>query len=294
MSFVMTSRLILTADDFGVSDSVNTAVQKARKTGLLTNASLMVAGQFVREAISIARDDTELAVGLHLTLSHGAGILPYEQIPNAIKENGSFTGSPIVAGFKYFFDTRARRQLRSEIEAQFDRFACSGLLLSHVDGHQHLHAHPAVLPVVIEFAKKYGACGIRVPRDPFWINMRVDHARLHSKIFIALGHAYLSWVCDKNLYGSGLETCNTVIGAMMSGNMRSEYVMQILDLVHTPRIEVYFHPSTQLDSASPQGPNPGDLNTLLDPRLKQFIADRKYDLTSYANLHNSTDNAEDH
>ena len=263
---VMATQLIVTADDFGLSRGVNAAVVQARGAGTLTTASLMTAGDAAREAVSIARDDPGLAVGLHVTLSIGAPLLP---------------------ALRYYFSPRARRQLRRDIAEQFEAFAETGLALSHVDGHQHLHAHPTVLPIVIEHAIRCGARGIRIPREPFLAGMRADRSRPGYKIVTALGQAYLARVCVRQLAGVGLSRCDVVLGGLMSGRMSADYVARVLGAGVFGSAEVYFHPlDPQVDGSSSDlyGPNAGDLEALLSPRFRGLVLGEDYCLTNYAGL----------
>jgi chitin disaccharide deacetylase len=280
----MASKLIVNADDFGAASAVNAAVVRARHFGLLTSVSLMVTGDAVAEAVSIAREDPGLAVGLHLAISDAKSALPREEIPDLVDAHSRFACNPAVAGLKYYFNRKARIQIRREIEAQFAAFAQTGLPLSHVDGHQHMHAHPAVFPHVVELAHKYGAHGIRIPWEPFWLNLRVDRLRIASKLIIAFGHKYLASVCRKPMMASGLASCEVSIGSLMSGNMNDDYVIGMLGSIRRERLEVYFHPADLPERRSALGPNPGDLRALLSSRLKDFILSNGYELTTYAGL----------
>lgn len=282
----MPTQLIVNADDFGLSPEVNAAVLEARRDGILTSASLMVTGEAFGEAVEMARDDPALAVGLHLTLTRERSALPRESVPNLVDDNRRFRANPITAALTYYFNGKARRQLRLEIEAQFERFAEMGLALSHVDGHQHLHAHPAVLPIVTELAHRYGAAGVRVPKEPFWANLRADRSRPGFKLVTAMGHAYLARVC-RQLKNTGLAVCDLAIGGMMSGGVSEDYVIGMLSQVNARAIEIYFHPCT-IDTGDPCGPNPTDLRTLTSPRLREFIADHDWTLSTYHALRATT------
>ncbi|MHB9035670.1 MAG: hopanoid biosynthesis-associated protein HpnK [Armatimonadota bacterium] len=275
--------LIINADDFGSCDAVNAAVARARRGGALTSASLMVTGDAVEEAVAIARDDPGLAVGLHLAVSNARSVLSQDDIPDLVDAKARFHDNPVACAWRYYFGRKARKQLRAEIEAQFEAFSRTGLSLSHVDGHQHLHAHPAMLPTVIEMATRYGASGIRIPHDPFMANLCVDRTRLGSKIVTALGHAYLAGVSRRTLHGSGLAVCDLSIGAMMSGAMNAEYVIGMLENARAESVEVFFHPSSS-GRLAPQGPNSGDLEALLSPTLREFVASAGYTLATYADL----------
>jgi hopanoid biosynthesis associated protein HpnK len=242
----------------------------------------MVTGEAAAEAVALANDEPGLCVGLHLALSNARCVTARERIPDLVDAGSRFANSPVRAALRYFFSPRAREQLRLEIEAQFEAFAATGLELSHVDGHQHLHAHPAVLPTVVELALRYGARGVRVPCDPVRATLRADRSRPGAKLLTAVGHAYLARVCQSVLPGSGLATCDAVVGSLMSGAMSARYTMRVLGGLDCRSVEVFFHPSEE-DSGESLGPNRGDMEALLDPRLREFVREH-YELTTYAGL----------
>src|SRR4051812_14479606 len=135
-------RLIVNADDFGLSRSINEAVIRAHREGILTTASLMVNEISCAEAVELAKQNPRLGVGLHLTLLMGHSALAPEEIPGLVNEKGEFLNDPVKVGFQYFFRRELREQLRREIHAQFARFRATGLAPDHVNGHLHLHLHP--------------------------------------------------------------------------------------------------------------------------------------------------------
>src|SRR5277367_5285767 len=96
-------RLIVNADDFGRSPSVNEAVIRAHRDGILTSASLMVNEVGFGEAVKLAKENPKLGVGLHLTLLMGHSALPPEKIPGLVNARGEFSSSPVGAGMSYFF-----------------------------------------------------------------------------------------------------------------------------------------------------------------------------------------------
>src|SRR2546422_7510563 len=96
-------RLIVNADDFGRSYSINQAVIRAHREGILTTTSLMVNGEAADEAVELARQNPRLGVGLHLTLVCGTSVLKPGEIPGLVDGDGSFSGNPIATGVRYFF-----------------------------------------------------------------------------------------------------------------------------------------------------------------------------------------------
>src|SRR6266481_193026 len=117
-----TRRLIVNADDFGRSRGINAAVIRAHREGILTTASLMVNEVATDEAVTLARENPRLGVGLHLTLLCGHPALTGKEIPGLLNGDGCFRDNPVSAGFRYFFNRCLRAQLRAEIHAQFEKF----------------------------------------------------------------------------------------------------------------------------------------------------------------------------
>src|SRR6266568_7473359 len=171
-------RLIVNADDFGRSASINEAVIRAHRDGILTTASLMVNEPAFAEAVTLAREHPRLGVGLHLTLVCGHSALPPGRIPGLVNERQEFTSNPAAAGFCYFFYRGLREQLRAEIHAQFQQFKATGLNLDHVNGHLHLHLHPTVFDLLMEDASELGIQRMRLTFDPFWLNLRLASGQL--------------------------------------------------------------------------------------------------------------------
>src|SRR5581483_503131 len=123
-------RLIVNADDFGHSPGVNRAVAELHVDGLLTSCSLMVAEPAVEEAVALAKALPRLAVGLHLTVLRGQSVLPPAEVPSLVASGGQFADDRVGVGLRYALLPRARRQVRKEIAAQFERFRVTGLPLS--------------------------------------------------------------------------------------------------------------------------------------------------------------------
>src|SRR2546423_5111232 len=184
-------RLVVNADDFGRSHSINSAVIRAHREGILTTASLMVNESACGEAVRLARENSKLGIGLHLTLLCGRASLSRDKIPGLVNGLGEFTNSPFAAGWRYFFARGLKEQLRAEIHAQFARFRETGLPMDHVNGHLHLHLHPTVFGILMENAAKLGIERMRLTHDPFWFNLRLDsggvaYKGLHAVIFSVL------------------------------------------------------------------------------------------------------------
>src|SRR5262245_57838012 len=95
-------RLIVNADDFGRSHSINQAVVRAHREGILTTASLMVNGEAAEDAIKLARQNPRLGLGLHVSLVCGSSALSPGAIPGLVDAAGQFSTHSVASGLRYF------------------------------------------------------------------------------------------------------------------------------------------------------------------------------------------------
>ncbi len=276
-------QLIMNADDFGSSTTVNAAVLRAHRHGVLTSASLMVGGEALGEAVDLAHQTPTLAVGLHLVVVDGPAVLPPAEIPSLVDERGHFPADPVRLGLRYALNVTARNELRHEIRAQFERFVATGLPFSHVDGHWHMHLHPVVLDILLPLAARYGVKGLRLPRDELLLGLSYDRRQAATKFVWAIAFALLGLRSRGRIRAKGLVAAGRVYGLMQSGRMEEAYVLRVLRRVRAPSAELYFHPDTA-PGQQDLGPNPGDLATLLSPAVARAIRQRDFDLTTYPEL----------
>ncbi|MTI96845.1 MAG: ChbG/HpnK family deacetylase [Firmicutes bacterium] len=149
-------RLIINADDFGLTQGVNRAIIQAHQCGALTSATLMANGLAWHQAVELAREHPRLGVGVHLTLTALAPVLPPEQLPSLVNREGRFRKNflrLLVAN---------KSQVRAEWHAQLSRLIGAGLKPTHVDSHHHVHLLPGLLPVAIDLAREFGIGAIRM------------------------------------------------------------------------------------------------------------------------------------
>jgi hopanoid biosynthesis associated protein HpnK len=277
------SQIILNADDFGRSTSTNAAVLQAHRQGVLTSASLMITGDAAEEAVALAHEAPGLAVGLHLVVVAGRPTLPPNRIPHLVNGTGRFSDDPLRAGLRYFFSPGAQEELAQEVEAQFDAFAATGLPLSHVDGHLHMHLHPTVLRLLLPLAVAHRARGVRLPRDDLWLSLAYGRDRVGRKLAWSVVFGLLSRYGARLVERQRLASPHRVYGLMQTGQMDETYVLRTLERLREPSAELYFHPSMQSEGRE-MGPNPGDLETLLSPAVRRAIAERGMELATYSTL----------
>lgn len=283
-------QLIVNGDDFGASKEVNEAIVRAFKEGYLTSCSLIVTGDAFDDAVRLARENEKLAVGIHLVSVKGKSVLPHSQIPSLVDSLGRFPDDPTVAGLKYYFLPKARLELSKELSAQFAKFASTGLKISHIDSHLHLHVHPVIFNSAVELAGRYGVTRMRVPEDDLWTALRFDSSSLIQKSLFAFIFRLLTRRMKKRLTERGFVFAERVYGYFQSGRMSEEYVLSVLERLRTKRSEIYFHPALYRDMSnlSPeQARCARELSLLLSGSVLERIDRLGIKLTTYCEMERS-------
>lgn len=156
------ARLIINADDFGMSPGVNQGIIHLFEQGRLTSASLLVNTPWSEAAIDYARQQSQHQIGMHLNLTTHKPVLPAEKVQTLVKTGGEFYS--LSAFLLRLLTGRINLQeVEAELSAQIQICLDQGIRLAHVDTHMHLHAFPAVGDLVCQLASRYG---IEVMRNP--------------------------------------------------------------------------------------------------------------------------------
>jgi hopanoid biosynthesis associated protein HpnK len=236
-------RLIVNADDFGLSTSANQAIIRGHREGILTSASLMVNEPGFDEAVELAQQNPRLGVGLHLTLLCGHSCLTPLDIPRLVNAKSEFGGNPVRVGLKYFFCRDLRPLLRAEIVAQFAKFRSTGLPLDHVDSHHHLHAHPVVFRILIETAQELGITHLRLTSEPLGIHARVALGHRWRR----LSHGFVYWLmagrARRVLRRLDIKHTDAVFGLLQDARVDEQYLERLLPALPAGVSEIYSHPS---------------------------------------------------
>ncbi|MDR3459285.1 MAG: hopanoid biosynthesis-associated protein HpnK [Verrucomicrobiae bacterium] len=276
MASLETRRLIVNADDFGLSSSVNAAVIRAHREGILTTASLMVNEPGFDEAVKLAKENPRLGVGLHLTLLMGHSALPPEKIPGLVNARGEFSNHPVGVGMAYFFKRSLRAQLRAELRAQFEKFHATGLALDHVNGHLHLHLHPVVFKILMEDADTLRIRHLRLTRDCLARSRRMAQGRLFYRVSHAAIYAWLSRRAREPLRRRGIKHAQITFGLLQDSHVDEDYLLKLLPELPPGDSELYSHPS--LDKFK------HEYDALISRRVKAQIEQLGIQLIRYQDL----------
>jgi hopanoid biosynthesis associated protein HpnK len=265
--------LIITADDFGLHEAVNEAVEQASRRGVLSAASLMMGAPATDDAIRRARSLPGLRVGLHIVLADGPATLAPELVPALADTTGHMDAGMFVKSLRFFAQPTVRKQLDAEIRAQFRAFASTGLKLDHVNVHKHFHLHPTVLGMLLRIGRDYGAPAMRVPAEPLWAATRANSwlspaQTLLLKPWIALMRHRMRTA--RIMYN------DAIFGVSASGAMTEAKLLQVLARLPPGITEIYLHPATVsgsgIASSMADYRHADELAALLSPRVHDALA----------------------
>lgn len=222
----------------------------------------------------MARAHPTLAVGLHLVLVDGRSMLSARAIPHLVDTDGRFRGGPAWSGLRYALHPGSRRQLRLEIRAQLESFRETGLPLSHVDGHHHLHLHPVVLGILLDLVAEFRIPAIRLPAEELFLTLAIDRTSLAAKVLSTGVFRLLRRHAEARLRAAGVGFADRVYGLLATGKMTESYLLHIIPRIEASRVEFYSHPEmpgTGEPANGPPGAGPQELAALLSPRVREAL-----------------------
>lgn len=238
-------RLIVNADDFGLTPGVNQAVMELHTARALSSATLMATASYFSQAVSIARQSPSLGVGCHIVLVDGTPALPPSEIPSLI-DTSSQNGLAFRPKLSAFVTDLLRGRIRdSEIEAeataQIRKVQQAGIHVTHVDTHKHTHTFPGVLRPLLRAAVACGVQAIRNPFEPNWslnATANAGHVRkMQVRLLRSQGATF-----SKEVSSAGLLTTDGAIGVLATGTLDALTIRNLLSAMPDGTWELVCHP----------------------------------------------------
>lgn len=219
----MARRVVMIADDLGLSEEVNRAILHAHQDGALTGAALMMGQPGTGHAVELARRTPSLEVGWHLHLNDSKPLT---------RDAWPWGRSPARAGFAIGLSPAARRLVRAEIAAQWRAYRATGLPCRFVNAHHHLHVHPFVRRTLLQVLPAGFSGWLRWGRVRFFPPRRTSIGyRLLNGLILAPQRRRLDLAASTTLWGLDRT------GAMDAGD-----VARLLPTLPDGLHELVFHP----------------------------------------------------
>ena len=296
-------RLIVNADDFGLTSGVNRAIFETYHRGIVTSTTLMSNASAFADAVDLARSvppaGQGLSVGCHVVLMDGEPILPAEQVKSLLQP-GSRNGRPefraslndfVIASFRHKLNAG---EIEAEAAAQMARVQAAGIQPSHFDSHKHAHMFPAVLRPLLRAARSRGVKAVRNPFGQVWPLPLNDLLRTRKlwKRFAQL-NVLRNFAAGfrREVEAHGLRTTDGSLGVLVTGVLDLKLFTAIIESIPDGTWEFVCHPGyndadldqvrTRLRHSREQ-----ELRLLTSPEARKLLSDHGIELINYHELVN--------
>jgi hopanoid biosynthesis associated protein HpnK len=285
----VTKRLILNADDFGLTKGVDEGIIRAHVDGILTSATLMANGDAFDHAVELALAHPTLGVGCHLVLVGGKCVAPANEIPSLADANGSLPSSLGEFITRLSTYTIKRAHIETELRAQIEKIKRAGISPTHLDTHKHTHTHPRVLEALGTVAQEFGISRVRKPTEKLrdtWSRLApaLRRQRLAATAARTTGRKFVA-LCRKY----GLRYPDNFLGLASTGALGPAALCGLIDTLSDGQTEIMLHPGicdvdlTRTGSRLQQE-RELEMKALVDPAVKEAVVARGVQLINYGEL----------
>ena len=277
-------KLIVNADDFGRHELINRAVERAFNSGCLRSATLMAGGIAFDDAINLAKKFPKLGVGIHFTLANGNPILPPEEIPTLVTEEGIFHGDYIKFLKRYLSGKISLGEVRSELAAQLEKILNTGLTLTHFDSHQHLHHIPGIIEIVLELASAKNISAMRVA------NTKIFDGELDSlgKFVGRLGLGSLAKFTAHQAHKKNFTTPEHFAGIVAGESVSEKFLFKLIENLPDGTTEVMLHPGIDnkilQDFCQWEHDFEEELAAVTSPKILNLLAEKNIAAINFSDL----------
>lgn len=283
-------RLIVNADDFGLTRGVNRAIAEAHRHGVVTSATMMAGGADLDDALALARALPQLSIGCHVDLIQLAPVLPPERIPTLTY------GATFRPGFVRFARAALRNRISAdeiscEASAQMAKLQAAGVALTHFDTHKHTHLFPHVLRPLLQAAKTRGIGAVRNPFEPDPL-VRFAQVSVRPKLLARYGavRAFqaLAGRFRRIVQSEGLVTTDGTIGIVLTGFWNERRLRALIRRIPNGTWELVTHPGYSDAALRPlsalTASRETELALLTSPDTRALLRECGVELISYRDL----------
>ncbi|HEX3969304.1 MAG TPA: ChbG/HpnK family deacetylase [Edaphobacter sp.] len=240
----MPSRLIINADDFGLTPGVNRAIAELHHAAALTSATLMATGPAFDDAVATAHANPTLGVGCHIVLTDGVPVSPPETIPTLLGPDRKTFRPSLIDFVQALLRGRiSTGDIEREAAAQIRKLQCAGIQVTHLDSHKHTHLFPPVLHPLLRVAEQHSIRAIRHPFEQSW-SLALGHGNRTRRLQVKLlGNLKTRFERQPQIRNAQVLTTDGTIGISATGNLYNQTLHEILYAIPTEGVyELCCHP----------------------------------------------------
>ncbi|MDR3557892.1 MAG: ChbG/HpnK family deacetylase [Syntrophobacteraceae bacterium] len=244
----MRRRLIINADDLGLTCGINLAISQCAEVGMLRSATLMANGAAFDHAVKTFGGRDGFGTGIHFVLTGLKPVAPAVKLSGLLGPEGGLPAGPLELLMKIEAGKSGRDALRYELFAQAEKVFDAGITPTHFDSHKHVHIIPAVLDIMLEIAARFSVKWIREPFEPegSWKFLRDLEKGARVKFLKQLAHARASTLFRPAFRSlvrrAGMQTPAGVYGISFTGLMNEAMLERLCGMLKPGPNELMTHP----------------------------------------------------
>jgi len=276
-------RLIVNADDFGMTHGINRGIIEANGKGIVTAASIMVTGWAFDEAVQLARENPNLDIGLHLSLTVGRPASNDPAVHRYLTSHGTFRLGNRDLLIKLILHNILPSVPYREIEAQFKKAIDTRLPITHIDGHESIHLFPGIREIVFQLMERYGIPFMRLSYERIGLR-RVWKLRRWKKALVNL----FGLLHQRQIRRRGIRTTDYYYGTFDAGYLGKEKLMATISNLREGTSEIMCHPGYRDESfdriCGGRYLPDQELRALMDAEVKNLLHERGIHLIGFKDL----------
>jgi predicted glycoside hydrolase/deacetylase ChbG (UPF0249 family) len=275
-------RLVVNADDFGMTSEISRGIIQAHRAGIVTSTSLLGNCTDLDAARALLAEAPELGVGVHLTLIGGRPVLDAQSLRSLTDVAGAFftRSSDFVA--RWLKNQVDPSEVGREFDAQIERIRSAGIVPDHLDTHHHLGFLPGVGQAMEAAARRHGIGGIRTLFEKPTLSWIAEPTRgLEAGLLTGL-----SWLSRRRM--GMLRHGPQSWGFVESGRLDEVRILEIIGRLGAGAHELICHPAetdmVPRDTGGRTYRGAQELAALGSQRVRDAVARREINLCRWKDL----------
>lgn len=273
--------LIVTADDFGLTKSINEGIVRACKEGIVSFLNFIPSGEAFEDALRLCPELKLKEIGAHLALTETRPVTDPSKIGTLVVPGGGFYKNHAAFLLKVVLKKINPEEIRLELKSQLEKLKRTGIPITNLSSHEHIHMVPRVLEIFTDLAKEYNIPTIRFPQNEI-----PCHGLSFKKMYKTAILSYFNSGIKKRLTAAAISYADNLTGFLDSGNMDEKTVLKILRCLKEGTTELVCHPGflgpEVLDRYRFHMNCESELFALTSPRVKKAVKDNGISLMGHS------------
>ena len=271
-------KLIVNADDFGLSELTNQGIIQSIHSGIVTSVSLMANESAFDSAILFLKTAPDISTGWHINLTTGYPVLNKNKIPTLVNKNGQFWGKYLLFK-KWLCGKIDKQELLMELHAQLKKIEKTGITLDFIDSHHDIHCWPFLAPVLSPLLATKNLTKIR------YIGSKICFSQNRLNLFTSLVSPGLQYLVNKPGYSRQSYSSDFIWGsALLKRKDKLNTLKRLIAGCQTGVNEIICHPGITDMSLAPTyyyiKERQMEMDALCDPVLNNILTDNNIQLIS--------------